>query len=360
MKTKKKVAKKSGDMMTDIASELAKEFEIQVMSEETEDQVPYYIPFKHKGLQYITGGVPGGRITEIIGDSQCGKSYLLYELIASVLDLGGHALLVDPEVAYEPRFGKKVGISGNKRFFYSTKKSLETFFTMSRRVITKIRAHDKTSPILIGLDSYPPLMPNMTVKELSSMKDEKDLKGYIYAKKNGILGILIGEFTGFLADNNATLVMVNQGREKMGVMFGESRTSNAENIMKFYATLRLWGRVGKKIKEEIPGSKAEAKKRQVGVFSTWDTAKNRNIPPHKFVETKIVYETGVQSYSGLRDLLVAESRVKPLPKNCFIYRGEKYGPKDIRTVIQKNPHLLKWKEKETKKKVGRKKLATGK
>ena len=343
VKTKKKVkASKVGKEKPakgDMISEMAKEFEFQVMSDEAKDTTPYYIPFRHRGLQYITGGVPGGRFTAIEGDSQCGKSFLLYELIAECLSMGGYSLLIDAENAFEPRFGKRVGIVGNGQFIYtSSEVQLERIFRMFKKFVLTIRKKNKTAPILLGLDSYPASQIKAALDELNK-ENFKELKGYIQAKKNAVLSELLSEFINFIGKHKVAFVMVNQIRVKMNVMFGDPTTSNAENIIKFYATLRLRGRLGKKIKTEVT-NKSEQKPRQIGVTSVWETIKNRNIDPFKVVETRIVYKSGVQPYSGLRELLIDEGKIEPLPKKGFKFNGTDYSGSDMKTFLKNNESIL--------------------
>lgn len=337
---KEKKQKKAKELSVDsIVGELSKDFDIETMSENSKDMTPYYIPFRHKGLQAATGGLPGGRFTEILGDSQCGKSYLLYEAIAECLEMEGYALLHDVERAYEPRYGKRVGIDGNKKFGLSKEKELEKVFLLSRKFVTRIRAVNKTCPILIGVDSYPPLQTLLSQKETDEQLKKggaKELKGYREAKKNALFSSLISEFITFIDKHNVTFVLLNQTRKQIGVMFGDPTTSNADNIIRFYVTLRLRGRLGEKIKEQISG-----KKKQIGVISTWETIKNRKVYPFKKVETKILYKTGISSYSGLTDLLISESVIKHAKKGTK--QGFKYNNvffPTIKDLIKKHPESL--------------------
>lgn len=343
-KAKKKVATSNGDFsVDDIVKDLSKNYSVEVMSDTNVDRTPYFIPFKHKGLQAITGGVPGGKMTEILGDSQTGKSYLLYELIVSAIEMGGAAMLHDIERAYEPRYGKRVGLEGNKKFALSYEKKLEQIFTLSRKFILGVRARNKECPILIGMDSYPPMQTIVAQKEIEEQLKKngaESLKGYREAKKNAVLASIIGEFITFLDENKATLVLLNQTRKAMGVVFGDDLTSNADNIIKFYVTLRLRGRFGAKVKEIIdPKSK---KKKIVGAITHWETIKNRGIYPFKKVDTKIVYKTGINSIYGLTDLLIEEGIAKKCKignKNGLSYEGKSYAT--AKELIKEHPGILK-------------------
>lgn len=326
--SKKKASRKTSLSVTDIHKELAKSFMVEIMDEKAPDLTPYYIPFRHRALQAITGGVPGGTWTEIVGDSQSGKSFLLYELICSVLNMGGFAMLHDIENAYQARYGKKVGIEGSKQFIRSKEKQLEKIFQSSRMFVDKIRKVDKDCPILLGMDSYAPAGFAGSIKELQKT-DAKEVKGYLQAKKNAIMSQLMGEFTSYINDNKVAFVLLNQGRKKMGVMFGDDKTSNAENVIQFYVTLRIWGYKGAKIRKIVnPKSK---KKKVIGLRSDWETIKNRNIPPYKKCSTNIIYNKGVNSLSGFLDLLVDQGLATKIPRKPKLvnFQGEELTAKEI-------------------------------
>ena len=64
------------------------------------------------------------------------------------------------------------------------------------------RKHDKKCPILIGIDSYPPLQIKVSQKELKDQlknpDDPKEFKGYYAGQKNLMFSKLIGDFCSFL------------------------------------------------------------------------------------------------------------------------------------------------------------------
>lgn len=331
---KKKVAKKTTkkktkfSSMDDVLESMCSEFNMEVMDANSEDRAPYFIPFRHIGLQKITGGIPGGRMTEIHGDSQCGKSYLLYELGIETINMGGAFQLHDVERAYEPAYGRRVGLEGNKKFLLSPKKQMQEIFLTSRIFIKRIRSVDKTCPILVGVDSYSPIQIKISTDHMEKqMKNAtaKEIKGYVAARKNMEFSQLIGDFVTFLEENDATFVLLNQTRKQMGVVFGDPITTNADDIIKFYSSLRLRGSLGKKLKETITGTD---KKRKIGVKSSWETVKNRNVAPFKKVSTDIIYKTGVKRTSGLKDLLIAEGIGRAVPKKPSLIKvdGKVWAP----------------------------------
>jgi len=355
MKAKKKEAKKSeskkpskkskkqkdvclnGDVdISKICGDLAGNFSVAVMDENSSDRTPYYIPFRNYALQAITGGIPGGHATEIVAVSQAGKSYLLYEAGLETIAMGGAFMLHDIERAYEPDYGRRVGLEGNKQFLISYEKTLERIFMSSREFVLKVRKVNTVCPILIGVDSYPPIQTLLTMKEVDEQLKKggaKELKGYREAKKNAIFANLLGEWITFIDEHKVAFVLLNQTKKAMGVMFGDQFTSNADNIIQYYVTLRIRGRLGEKIVHP------KNDKKRIGVVSSWETIKNRNIFPFKIARTKILYKNGVQKYSGVSQLLIDEGiadKVERKPK-CVKWNGKVWVAKDL---IEKHPEIL--------------------
>lgn len=323
--TKKTSKKKAASNSVDISA-MAKDFEIQTFDQLMEEPL-YSVPFRNHAIQAITGGLDAGTVNEIAGDSQSGKSFLLYELMAEALKMGGYVKLDDIERAFRPAFGRKVGLTG-PHFAYSKEKKMERVFGSSRKFIETIRKKDKNCPIVVGVDSYPPMVFGDMAKEIEKA-DGKDLKGYLQAKKNALLSQFLGEFTTFCEEHNAIFVLVNQGRRKMGVMFGDDRTTNGEGVIQFYCTTRLWGKVGSKIKE--------GEKKVIGRTSHWETIKNRKVAPFKKCTVDVNYKSGVDPLSGFGKLLIEQGIAKKVTKVKesvgVSYQGKK---RRVESLIQKN------------------------
>ncbi|KAF6150656.1 hypothetical protein GIB67_022268, partial [Kingdonia uniflora] len=58
----------------------------------------------------LGGGLPKGRIIEIFGPESSGKTTLALHAIAEVQKLGGNAMLVDAEHAFDPAYSKTLGV----------------------------------------------------------------------------------------------------------------------------------------------------------------------------------------------------------------------------------------------------------
>uniref|UniRef100_A0A0E0D409 RecA family profile 1 domain-containing protein n=1 Tax=Oryza meridionalis TaxID=40149 RepID=A0A0E0D409_9ORYZ len=58
----------------------------------------------------LGGGLPKGRVVEVYGPESSGKTTLALHAIAEVQKLGGNAMLVDAEHAFDPAYSKALGI----------------------------------------------------------------------------------------------------------------------------------------------------------------------------------------------------------------------------------------------------------
>jgi recombination protein RecA len=74
------------------------------------------IPTGSLGLDYALGigGLPRGRVVEIYGPEASGKTTLALEAIAQAQKLGGNAIFVDAEHAFDPTYAEALGINLNE------------------------------------------------------------------------------------------------------------------------------------------------------------------------------------------------------------------------------------------------------
>ena len=62
------------------------------------------------------GGFPKGRIVELYGPESSGKTTLALHAIASAQKAGGYAVLIDAEHAYDPSYGKNLGVDDERLY----------------------------------------------------------------------------------------------------------------------------------------------------------------------------------------------------------------------------------------------------
>lgn len=311
--------------------------------------IPYLVTFNHKGLNYITGGVPGGIFMEIHSPSQVGKSYLMYELGMAFINAGGWYYQDDAERAYKRVIGRKIGLEASPRFAKSKERSIQKVFAEQKKFVLGIRKHDKKCPILTAIDSFNFLKTEESMKEIEAELKElenlkkvsiKKVKGYASMKKNNIFSEQLKDYLDFIEKHKVTFLLLNQEKVDYSIMFGDKRVANAEKIVSYDCSLRLRGRAGKKIKHK----KLD---KIIGRKSIWECIKSRHpdIPPFMKVEVDVIYKKGIKPFSGFADLMVREGvfeACKIGKMNAYSHNDNKFLPKKVAAYVEEHPELMEY------------------
>ena len=114
------------------------------------------------------GGLPVGRIAEITGLEQSGKSLLSAHLLAETQKKGGVAVLIDTETAVNREFLEAIGVDISKLLYVSVD-TVEGIFEACETIIEKVRTGDKNKLVTIVVDS---VAAASTKKELEADYDK--------------------------------------------------------------------------------------------------------------------------------------------------------------------------------------------
>ena len=118
--------------------------------------------------------------------------------------------------------------------------TLEEFFIYSEKAFEKIRKEDGETPIIVGLDSL--AMINTDLQRDAIEKNGKlNMKEML--DKSAVMSNRFPSFVSNIVQNNATLIIVNQLRDKVGTIFGDTSQEPGGTTLKFLASLRM--RLGK-------------------------------------------------------------------------------------------------------------------
>lgn len=176
------------------------------------------------------GGFPRGRITEVFGMEHSGKTSLLYASCALVQKMGGTAILLDFENAFDPIYAEEVFglIKDDETFTIFSPDNLEE----GDKVFNFIQKLDKID--LIGYDSIQAMKPKAVIE--AAVEDLRKLPGI---QAQGI-GAVIQKVRQFAKKKNCAVVFTNQMRAniQIGKSYGEQNvgTGAGFNPMESYIT----------------------------------------------------------------------------------------------------------------------------
>jgi recombination protein RecA len=123
------------------------------------------------------------------------------------------------------------------------------------------------------------------------------------------------KLTGAINQSRATVIFINQIREKIGVMFGNPETTSGGRALKFAASVRLDIR---RVTSITDGDKAVGNRTRVKVV------KNKVSAPFTKAEFDIMYNEGISWVGDVIDLAVLHKVVQKSGA-WYAYNGSKLG-----------------------------------
>ncbi|OVA07636.1 AAA+ ATPase domain [Macleaya cordata] len=228
----------------------------------------------------LGGGLPKGRIVEIFGPESSGKTTLALHAIAEVQQkLGGNAMLVDAEHAFDPAYSRALGVDIENLIVCQPdhgEMALETADRMCRS-----GAID-----LICVDSVSALTPRA------------EIEGEIGMQQMGLQARLMSQalrkMSGNASKAGCTLIFLNQIRYKIGVFYGNPEVTSGGIALKFFASVRLEIRSTGKIKS-VKGDE------DVGLKVRVRVQKSKVSRPYKQAEFEIIFGEGVSKLGCILD-----------------------------------------------------------
>src|SRR3972149_2031793 len=211
------------------------------------------------------GGIPRGIMVEVFGPESAGKTTLLCMMIAKAQKQGEKCAFIDMEHALDLDHAAFLGVDIDE-LYYSEPLTGEEAFEELYRLLTE-------GYTLIGIDSVPCLIPEAVIEEHAGLASNARLVSVQ-------LGILLSEIKKY----QATVVFINQIRDKFNVRYGNKETTPGGHALKHLVVMRLEIRkVGwLKYSDKVIGFKARVR-----------TIKNKKFPPYKEATVDIIFDHDV-------------------------------------------------------------------
>lgn len=278
--------------------EIIKEYKTDVVSKEN----PKVFSTGSFLLDRITGigGYPQKRIIEIYGQPSTGKTTLAIYAIKSIQSVLPEKKIVylDIERTLNLEYVKKCGVKAENLVMLRPKNAEETFNLIIDFLKTNLIS-------LIIVDSVAALLPQ---KEEGN-KMENDTIG-LQAR---LMSKALRKINYLLSERSATIIFINQTREKIKKFFGTPETTSGGNALKFYASLRIQLR---------RGSTTNSKK--IGFITHAKIIKNKLAPPFQTCELEFIYNHGIRKEWEIIKLGL-EEKIITKKGNWFWYNEYRLG-----------------------------------
>lgn len=245
----------------------------------------------------LGGGIPEGRIVEIVGQESSGKTTHTLHTIASYQKQGFKCAFIDYEHAFDPTYARALGVNTKELIFSQP--------TTAEEGLDIVDALVGTGELkLVVVDSVAAMVPK---KEL--MGDSGDSSIGVHAR---LMSQAMRKLAGRANTTKTNIIFINQYREKIGVMMGDPRVTTGGNALKFFASIRIDVSQGKK---DVEKGFNRGKLRVI---------KNKTFAPFRTSEYDMEYGKGVSKETELIDYAV-EAGIIDKAGSWYSYDGTNIG-----------------------------------
>lgn len=190
--------------------------------------------------------------------------------------------------------------------------------------IFRLASEDK--PIIYVADSLDALSSDeelekeykMAIARAKSEEAVKALTGSYNTEKAKIMGQTLRMIKKRLADTDSLLIVIQQIRQKIGVVFGKQSTTSGGNAPFFYSTHQVWLTKTKTYKDSKHGFK-------IGTRVEADVVKNKLTGTERTIEFDTYKDYGVDDITSCVEYLIDTKHWKPVTGKQRIFNAGDLG-----------------------------------
>ena len=276
-----------------------------------------WISTNNYALNYLISGdfdrgIPMGKVTVFAGESGAGKSFICSgNLVANAQKQDIFPILIDTENALDEKWLHALGVDTSEdKLLKLNMAMIDDVAKMISEFVIQYKAmpEDQRPKVLFILDSLGMLLTPTDVNQFNA----GDMKGDM-GRKPKALTALVRNCVNMFGDLNIGLVATNHTYASQDMFDPDDKISGGQGFI--YASSIVVAMRKLKLKEDEDGNKVSEVK---GIRAACKIMKTRYAKPFESVQVKIPYETGMNPYSGMTDLIEAKGMLKK-EGNSLVY-----------------------------------------
>lgn len=253
-------------------------------------------------------GIPRGRVTNLVGDGSSGKTLVCLEIafnfIKSIYSLKSKNFekVKKAKVIYNNSEGvmdfpleKMYGKNFESLITWKRSETIESAGRDYLNEANKLKKHESLLYIIDSWDAFKSIHDSKIREE----KDENIVKGF-NLKKQQFSWHFFQESCDLIDKNrvDATLIVVSQTKQKIGVTFGKKKYRTGGDALNFYTHLVAWLREDKKL-EKVRSKE----KRAYGIISEVKIERSKVSKPYRTGKFRVLFDYGIDNVGSMGDYL---------------------------------------------------------
>ena len=280
------------------------------------------------------GGMPLGRIIEWYGAESSGKTTMALKLIANVQKLGKKAVYIDVENTWDSKWAELMGVD-IANLIYSRPET-------SEQAVEVLEAFVRSGDCgIVVLDSVAAMSPQSELEK--SVVDDVEKIGERALLMNRAIRRLSAALNSLNENNdwnNCIVLLINQIRLKIGIVYGDPETTPGGMGIRFAASLRVRFKHGEWIEED----NAAGDKIKVGHVIKFLTKKNKTYSPYREGQFTLYFQGPLHGQVDTLEEIVRYGTLYDLihrSGSVYTYEDIKAnGLKNFVAVVRSDPKLV--------------------
>lgn len=249
----------------------------------------------------LFGGIPKGRITGFAGPSQAGKTYITNKILAKAQQSGLTPVIFDTEMAVDEAACRGVGLDP-ENVKYVPVQTVEECRNQLVAFLDSIKAADMCGKFIVCIDSLGNLASQKEIEDVEKGKTAMDMGTRAKGLKS-----MMRTLTFKAAQTNTTILFVNHTYDDPAAMFPtlvKSQSGGKGPVYLASVLVQLAKRDEKHDSNNTDDEMLPEANKYSGVTLRALTVKNRFVPPFLEGEMYLNFKTGLDKYSGLREMAI--------------------------------------------------------